>query len=314
MVLSDANAVDRLLQMTGRFTPGSSRVSAPVRVAYLGTATYDLPGPQQQQTCLLLQRGCDVRPICVADPDVTTIPEATAAFLQSEADIILVSGGNTLYAVRRWEETGLDAVLRAAAARQAILAGGSAGAICWFTSGHSDSADPTTFMRPMMMDAIGSAKPPTAEDEVAAKEWSYIRVHSLNILPGMLCPHYDQTQSNGVRRGEDFKKMLRRHPTEYGVGIDHWAVLMLLGDGTYEVYAVPGKTRTLGQGEEDAAASPAVFTVEVSREHIEVQRVPTKGDVTSVLRTPCGPVVVDPFERYHAMENPTPSSGPLVRR
>lgn len=45
-----------------------------------------------------------------------------------KADIILVSGGNTLYAVDRWTYLGLDELLRGAAHRGKVMAGGSAGA------------------------------------------------------------------------------------------------------------------------------------------------------------------------------------------
>jgi dipeptidase E len=54
------------------------------------------------------------------------------------ADIILVSGGNTLFAVDRWKLCGIDAAISRAASRGAVLCGGSAGAICWFDAGHSD--------------------------------------------------------------------------------------------------------------------------------------------------------------------------------
>lgn len=53
-----------------------------------------------------------------------------------KADIILVSGGNTLYAVDRWKMHGLDTLFRDAMERGAVLTGGSAGAICWFDGGH----------------------------------------------------------------------------------------------------------------------------------------------------------------------------------
>ena len=48
-------------------------------------------------------------------------------------------------AIDRWYTIGLDVLLRQAKDRGAILAGGSAGAICWFDAGHSDSMDPESF-------------------------------------------------------------------------------------------------------------------------------------------------------------------------
>lgn len=314
---SEPAVIDRLLRLVGK--PSGSTV----HVAYIGTATYDLPEGEAMQTSLLAQRGCSVRAIRVADPSTATVRDDDAAFLRQRADVVLVSGGNTLYAVRRWEETGLDALLKDAAARQVVLAGGSAGAICWFTSGHSDSADPATYLQPSLTRAAidaGLLTPAEAETEKAklaglSTSWSYIRVHGLNVLPGLLCPHFDVTQGNGVRREEDFTKMLKRHPTERGVGLDHWSVLVLRGDGHYEVMAVPGKTRTPTPGDNSTtAAVPGVFTLDVVDGAVRRVRVPTEGNVSDLLRPPTGPVVPDPFERFHAMENPTPSSGSLLRR
>ena len=55
------------------------------------------------------------------------------------ADIVYVGGGNTLKMMRRWRRLGVDVLLREAHAKGAVLCGVSAGAICWFDSGHSDS-------------------------------------------------------------------------------------------------------------------------------------------------------------------------------
>lgn len=314
---SEPAVIDRLLALVGK------PKSATVYVAYIGTATYDLPEGETMQTSLLAQRGCSVRPIRVADPSASVVSDDDAAFLRNRADVVLVSGGNTLYAVRRWEETGLDRLLRDAAARQVVLAGGSAGAICWFTAGHSDSADPATYLQPSLTRATidaGLLLPADVEKEKAklaglSTSWSYIRVHGLDVLPGLLCPHFDVTQGNGVRREEDFTKMLKRHPTERGIGMDHWSVLVLRGDGHYEVMAVPGKARTVTPGDITVtAAVPGVFTLDVVDGTVRRLRAPAEGNVSDLLRSPTGPVVPDPFERFHAMENPTPSSGSLLRR
>ncbi|KAK7197530.1 cyclin 1 [Novymonas esmeraldas] len=313
----EAATIDHLLSLVT--TPRAAAVS----VAYIGTATYDLPEGQAEQTSLLAQRGCTVRAIHVADPAVKTVSAADATFLETVADIVLVSGGNTLYAVRRWEETGLAELLKAAAARQVVLAGGSAGAICWFTSGHSDSADPATYLQAQLKRAAleaglipqGEIAKTQAELAGLSTSWSYIRVRGLNVLPGLLCPHFDVTQGNGVRREEDFAKMLKRHPTERGIGVDHWALLKLHGDGTYEAVALPGKTRAATPGDASPTATvPGIYTLDVVDGAVQRRRVPATGALADLVRDPTGPVVPDPFERFHAMENPTPSSGSLMRR
>jgi dipeptidase E len=54
-------------------------------------------------------------------------------------DIIYVGGGNTANLLAMWRTHGLDKLLRDAWSRGAILCGVSAGMICWFRGGVTDS-------------------------------------------------------------------------------------------------------------------------------------------------------------------------------
>lgn len=54
-------------------------------------------------------------------------------------DVIYVGGGNTKSMLAVWREWGLDVVLREAWKKGIVLAGVSAGAICWFDQGVTDS-------------------------------------------------------------------------------------------------------------------------------------------------------------------------------
>ena len=60
------------------------------------------------------------------------------AFLM-EQDIIYVGGGNTKSMLALWREWGLDTMLRKAGENGTVLAGISAGCICWFEYGSTDS-------------------------------------------------------------------------------------------------------------------------------------------------------------------------------
>lgn len=314
---SSKEGCDRLLALTGRYTPGQASVSQPVNIAYVGTATYDMDRPAHQVLDHFITRGCVVASIGVANPGLDALSKAEDEFLRKEADIVLVSGGNTLYAIRRWEETGLTRVLKDVLgdpSRMCIAAGGSAGAICWFTSGHSDSADPSTYLKPTLMRATGRES--EIDPDSLSTKWQYIRVHGMDMLPGMLCPHFDTVGSNSVEREDDFRKMLRRHPTERGIAIDHWAALILPGDGTYEVFSVPGAKRENADSLLDVGVLPGVYVVEVDPEtgKVKPRAVPRTGRVEDLLRAPTGPVVRDPFESFFAMENSTPSSGSFPTR
>jgi dipeptidase E len=54
-------------------------------------------------------------------------------------DAIVVGGGNTLNMMAIWHAQGIDTVLRAAYDKGIVLAGGSAGSLCWFQGGTTDS-------------------------------------------------------------------------------------------------------------------------------------------------------------------------------
>ncbi len=54
-------------------------------------------------------------------------------------DIIFVGGGNTKSMLAVWKDWGLDLILKEAYERGVIMCGVSAGAICWFEEGVTDS-------------------------------------------------------------------------------------------------------------------------------------------------------------------------------
>ena len=56
-----------------------------------------------------------------------------------KADLIYVGGGDTLYLMQVWRETGIDRMIWEAYERGVVLAGLSAGAICWFDDIYTDS-------------------------------------------------------------------------------------------------------------------------------------------------------------------------------
>jgi dipeptidase E len=102
------------------------------------------------------------------------------------SDVVYVGGGNTLHMMRLWRRLGVDKLLRAAYREGIVLSGISAGAICWFDSGHSDSM---SFYNP--------------------RNWDYINVKGLGLLRGVLCPHYN-SMTRGVPRRKAFRDMIRK--------------------------------------------------------------------------------------------------------
>jgi dipeptidase E len=289
---NDARVCEEALRLTGKASAPST-----VTLAYLGTATYDLQPSMVRQTAWFAEQGCIVHAVVVGRQDTLTAEDGLKAKkILVEADIVLVSGGNTLYAMQRWHLAGITDTLRDCMERGAVMCGGSAGAICWFDAGHSDSLDPTTFRAPMISAAeTGSAVPagsPQNKDEssqapaddAARKPWRYARVAGLGFLPGLVCPHFDKTQSNGVPRAEDFDGMLLRHAGESGIGIDHWAALIVEGE-QYRVLSLPGYPGSVGNceaGAMDTVASATVVPKQGGIPGIWVKRVRGRGDTLSI--------------------------------
>ena len=90
-------------------------------------------------------------------------PPAGLRELALAHDVILVSGGNTANMLAIWRVHGFDEILREAWQAGVLLTGWSAGMICWFEAGVTDSFGPEL---EGMRDGLG-------------------------FLAGSACPHYD---------------------------------------------------------------------------------------------------------------------------
>ncbi|HEY7123865.1 MAG TPA: peptidase E [Ktedonobacterales bacterium] len=127
------------------------------------------------------------------------------------ADLIYVGGGNTLRMMKRWRKLGVDALLRQAADKGTVLAGLSAGAICWCNYGHSDSMK---FSNP--------------------NRWQFIRVQGLGILDTTICPHY-----HSEHREADFAQMVRKYPLHRGLALDDNTAIVVRNGGWRILHSQP---------------------------------------------------------------------------
>ena len=116
-------------------------------------------------------------------------------------DVVLVGGGNTANAIAIWRTHGFDTVLREAWEQGVLLTGCSAGMICWFEHGVTDSFGPE--LAPM--DCLG-------------------------FLPGSACPHYD-----GEERRRPVYTQLVRDGFAAGVAADDDVALHYVGTDLREV-------------------------------------------------------------------------------
>jgi len=246
-MISQPATVKEIITLTGKQAP---------LVLYIGTATYDVFDAQTNQTKAFVDVGCTVNSLHLAI-ESPSVPEMRAKF--ALADVVLVSGGNTLFARDRWVKLGADKLFAEAMANGTVLAGGSAGGIVWFDGGHSDSMQPVSFKNP----PGPFLHPAMSPAEMA--NWAYIRVPGLRSVPGLFCPHYDMTQDNGVLRATDFAKMLQRHSGEFGVGVDNWAAVSITGD-QYTIISrmgFPGSNLN-GDYTPNRTGIPAVWSLSVS--------------------------------------------------
>ena len=134
-----------------------SGAAAP-RVCVLSTAAGDDPAAYLRMYARLARRGAIASHLQLFPmPNV-----ADPAGLLLGQDVIFVGGGSVANMVAVWHVHGLAAVMREAYESGIVLAGVSAGAICWFQGGTTDSFGPE--LRPF--------------------------TSGLGLLPGSYCPHY----------------------------------------------------------------------------------------------------------------------------
>jgi len=112
-------------------------------------------------------------------------------------DVIYVGGGNTRALLVLWREWGLDEILREAWQSGIVLAGISAGSICWFEQGLSDSVVP------------GNLAP----------------LACLGFLAGSNCPHYD----GEAERRPAYHRLIKEGTLDAGYAADDGAALHFIG-------------------------------------------------------------------------------------
>ncbi len=122
--------------------------------------------------------------------------------LISQSDIIYVGGGNTLRMMKLWRQLGIDKSLDKARQRGVVLCGLSAGAICWFRQGNSDSRK--------FKDGMNN---------------TLIKVSGLNYADLLMCPHYDVEK----HRQPSLKVMMKK-TKGVAIGVENNAALHIKGD------------------------------------------------------------------------------------
>ena len=112
--------------------------------------------------------------------------EATWEEVFLSMDGIVVSGGNTLNQQAIWRAQGIDAVLKEAWQRGIVLGGASAGSLCWFEEGTSDSR-PRDLSKVECLGFLSGSHSPHYDAEEQRRP-TYHRLISDGVLkPGWAC-------------------------------------------------------------------------------------------------------------------------------
>lgn len=166
------------------------------RVAFVPTASGEPDHYVSSFYSAFLKLGCR--------PAVLTFFKRTPdlrAFLLDQ-DVIYVGGGNTKSLLAIWRDWGMVEILREAWESGIVLTGVSAGAICWFEHGLTDSfADG---LRPL---------------------------ECLGFLPGSCCPHYD----GEAQRRPSYHRLLANGEIFAGVAIEDWTGVHFKGSEIHRV-------------------------------------------------------------------------------
>lgn len=130
--------------------------------------------------------------------------EDVRSFLPAH-DAICVGGGNTASLLAVWRAHGVDEALRAAHDAGVVLAGASAGSICWFEGGTTDSFGPTL----------------------------HGLTGGLGLIAGSHSPHYD----GEPQRRPTYQRLVAEGSLSAGIAVDDHAAAIYDGPDLVEVIA-----------------------------------------------------------------------------
>ena len=176
------------------------------KVCFVGTASGDSEDYIARFEAAFSRYDCDRSLLAFfRKPAYNTIPLANIEAHLRQQDLIYVGGGNTQGMLAVWREWELDKILRSVWQSGVVLAGISAGALCWFDYGGSDST------------YVGRLSP----------------LRGIGLLPGSCTPHY----SNEPNRRPDVHQLMQRSDLPAGIGIDDGVAVLFEGQKLAEAVA-----------------------------------------------------------------------------
>ncbi|MBU1055663.1 MAG: peptidase E [Proteobacteria bacterium] len=169
------------------------------KLLFIPTASHDSEGYIKTIEEVFGEKlGCICDSLCVSNSNITY---SEIELKIGSADIIYVGGGDTKYLIDIWKKEKVDRALKKVINTNKVLCGLSAGSMCWFEKGISDT-----------------------EIFSSNTEWNYSLIDGLKIIPGIHCPHLDD------REDEDaFNRYLKKKDIEF-IGIENNCAIVIEND------------------------------------------------------------------------------------
>jgi dipeptidase E len=181
-------------------------------ICFLATASGDSPDYILQFYEAISKLDCQPSHLPLIDPK-TGDPKAVIM----NQDIIYVGGGNTKNMLALWREWRLDIILGEAYESGIVLAGWSAGAICWFEAGVTDSIP-----------------------------GPYTAMKCLGFLSGSCCPHYD----GEAERRPSYHRLINQKLLGPGIAIEDNAALHYIDGKLHKVVSSSPTSKAYAVGQE----------------------------------------------------------------
>lgn len=167
------------------------------KICFIGTASGDSDNYISKFYHFFNQQNCIPSHLSLFKP-----PTKDLEGFVMEKDIIYVGGGNTKNLLALWRDWGLDKILKKAWEEGIVLAGISAGSLCWFEEGVTDS--------------FGDKLEP---------------IKCLGFLKGSNCPHYD----GEAERRPVYRRLIETKQLLPGIAADDGVAVHYLGQEIHKI-------------------------------------------------------------------------------
>lgn len=199
------------------------------RVCFVPTASGDAALYVERFYAAFSQIPCRPSHLSLFGPPYPRLPEKLL-----EQDVIYVGGGSTANMLAIWRLHGIDPILRRAWERGVVLCGISAGSLCWFEGGVTDSFGPLRALP-----------------------------DGLRLLPGSNCPHYDSERD----RRPTYQRAIAEGLIPAGIAADDGVALHFTGIDLVDVVSErPGaaayRVERDGDGIRETRIEPAALPAE----------------------------------------------------